>query len=172
MPTTDAAAMSHARTLASATPTIPTELTTNDRQPTIGNAFHRIHVFHDPPVGNVNPWADLTAADQSRDLADNECRHGHLASDARITCDCYELARIRRAAEMVDAAELDDADELLELAADPAPTADLERRPHRAELDPWQTDPTDRDYLDPAERWCRVCKAHPSDPIHEEAATS
>jgi len=96
--------------------------------------LHATLCYFDEPVPNLNRRADLTAADQSRDLADNECPHGHLPGDPRISCDCYELARIRRHADELDADELDD--ELLRIAAHadddrggPHDPADLERQP-------------------------------------------
>lgn len=82
--------------------------------------LHAVAVFMDEPVPHLSPFAGLTDYDQRLPLADHECDHGHLATDPHITCDCYELDRIRRAADraaLVDVDELDVVDELLELAA-------------------------------------------------------
>lgn len=40
-------------------------------------------------------------------------------------------------------------------------------KPHRCELDPWQTNQSDRDYIpNPHDRWCRVCLNPPMHPLH------
>lgn len=109
---------SSARSAAHYTPTIPPAFSEVERErPTI----HAVAVFMDEPVPHLSPFAGLTDYDQRLPLADHECPHGHLSTDPQISCDCYELDRIRRAADraaLVDVDELDDLDEqLLELAA-------------------------------------------------------
>lgn len=44
------------------------------------------------------------------------------------------------------------------------------RKPHKPEHDPWMVDPTDRDYLEPADRWCRRCGKPDDSPIHSAIA--
>lgn len=109
-----------ARTLAEAVPMISPATTSPNRATidpaAIGNPFHVVAVHIEPDPWTMNPRG--TAYEQTRPMADAECEHGHLPTDARITCDCHELARIRREAE---AAAVELADELLELADDPAP---------------------------------------------------
>ncbi len=64
----------------------------------------------------------------------------------------------------LDASELLDPDESRGVFATRRRSAS--ERPHRAEIDPWQTDPADRDYLTPEKRWCRVCLRHPDHSMH------
>lgn len=53
----------------------------------------------------------------------------------------------------------------------PTPNNPTTMPAHRIELDPWQFDPTDPDYLVPADRWCRVCGRKVSEHSDEERGT-